>query len=72
LCPDERRHVERVERFFEDVGDIAERGTTEVAASIKRVATLASNERARLEKAKRFFERLPDAPGPTNERFQAK
>jgi hypothetical protein len=72
LCPDERRHIERVERFFDDVGGIAERGTTEVVSSIKRAASLAANERARLEKLKRFVEGLPDAPVPTDDRFQGK
>jgi hypothetical protein len=72
LCPDERRHVARVERFLDDVGDIAERGTTEVVSSIKRVTSLTPTDRARLEQVKRFVRGLPDAPAPKDDHFQGK
>jgi hypothetical protein len=80
LCPDERQHVERAERFFDEVGSIAERGAMELASSIKRFAELTPTERARLDKMRRFFEELPGVPGSAHhgdvggerERFQAK
>jgi hypothetical protein len=79
LCPDERRRVEGVERFLDEMGDVAGRRTTELVGSIKRAASLTPNQRTRLEKLKRFFDELPDAPSPTDDRvrhgadgFQAK